>query len=107
MSPARQLVTMVKWGMTPAQALRTATVRGAELMQMQNDIGTLEPGKYADIIAVQGNPINDISVMQKITFVMKGGVVFKNSVPLSPIPKWNFCARDLRSAKRGIPLHSW
>ena len=46
-------------------------------MQMQNDIGTLEPGKYADIIAVQGNPINDISVMQKITFVMKGGVVFK------------------------------
>jgi imidazolonepropionase-like amidohydrolase len=46
-------------------------------MQMQNDIGTLEAGKYADIIAVQGNPLNDISVMQKITFVMKGGVVFK------------------------------
>jgi imidazolonepropionase-like amidohydrolase len=68
---------MVKWGMTPAQALRAATIRGAELMQMQNDIGTLEAGKYADIIAVQGNPLSDISVMQKITFVMKGGVVFK------------------------------
>jgi imidazolonepropionase-like amidohydrolase len=77
MSPARQLVTMVKWGMTPAQALRAATIRGAELMQMQNDIGTLEAGKYADIIAVQGNPLSDISVMQKIAFVMKGGVVFK------------------------------
>jgi imidazolonepropionase-like amidohydrolase len=77
MSPARQLVTMVKWGMTPAQALHAATIRGAELMQMQNDIGTVEAGKYADIIAVQGNPLNDISVMQKITFVMKGGVVFK------------------------------
>ena len=77
MSPARQLVTMVKWGMTPAQALRAATLRGAELMQLQNEIGTVEAGKYADIIAVQGNPLNDISVMQKITFVMKGGVVFK------------------------------
>jgi imidazolonepropionase-like amidohydrolase len=77
MSPARQLITMVKWGMTPAQALRAATIRGAELMQMQNDIGTVEAGKYADIIAVQGNPLADISVMQKIAFVMKGGVVFK------------------------------
>jgi imidazolonepropionase-like amidohydrolase len=77
MSPARQLVTMVKWGMTPAQALRSATIRGAELMAMQNDIGTVEVGKYADIIAVMGNPLTDISVMQKTSFVMKGGVVFK------------------------------
>ncbi len=77
MSPARQLVTMVKWGMTPAQALHTVTIRGAELMQMQNDIGTIEAGKYADIIAVQGDPLADISVMQKISFVMKGGVIFK------------------------------
>jgi imidazolonepropionase-like amidohydrolase len=77
MSPARQLVTMVKWGMTPAQALQAATIRGAELMQMQKDIGTVELGKYADIIAVQGNPLTDIWVMQKTSFVMKGGVVFK------------------------------
>ena len=77
MSPARQLVTMVKWGMTPAQALHAATIRGAELMQIENDIGTVEAGKYADIIAVEGNPLQDISVMQKIGFVMKGGVVFK------------------------------
>ena len=76
-SPARQLATMVKWGMSPAQALRTATLQGAELMQMQGDIGTLEPGKYADIIAVRGDPLADISLMQKIAFVMKGGVVFK------------------------------
>ena len=77
MSPARQLVTMVKWGMSPAQALRTTTLAGAELMGMQNDIGTIEPGKLADIIAVKGNPLSDISVMQKTSFVMKGGVVFK------------------------------
>jgi imidazolonepropionase-like amidohydrolase len=77
MSPARQLVTFVRWGMTPVQALKSITIRGAELMDMQNDIGTLEPGKYADVIAVQGNPLTDISVMQKTTFVMKGGVVFK------------------------------
>jgi len=76
-SAARQVVTMVTWGMTPAQALRAATIRGAELMQMQNDIGTIEEGRYADIIAIRGNPLSDISVMQKITFVMKGGVVFK------------------------------
>ena len=60
MSPARQLVTMVKWGMTPAQALRSITLSGAELMQMQNDIGTVEPGKYADIIAVSGNPLHSL-----------------------------------------------
>ena len=77
MSPARQLVTMVKWGMTPAQALRSITISGAELMQLQTDLGTVEPGKFADIIAVQGNPLSDISVMQKPSFVMKGGVVFK------------------------------
>jgi imidazolonepropionase-like amidohydrolase len=77
MSPARQLVTMVKWGMTPVQALKSVTIRGAELMQMQSDVGTVEAGKYADIIAVQGNPLNDVSVMQKTSFVMKGGVVFK------------------------------
>jgi imidazolonepropionase-like amidohydrolase len=77
MSPARQLVTMVKWGMTPAQALRATTLAGAELMGLQNDIGTVEPGKFADIIAVKGNPLTDISVMQKPSFVMKGGVVFK------------------------------
>lgn len=77
MSPAGQLVTMVNWGMTPAQALRSATIRGAELMQMQNDVGTIKPGKYADVIAVQGNPLADISLMQKVSFVMKGGVVFK------------------------------
>ncbi len=77
MSPARQLVTMVKWGMTPAQALRSTTAAGAELMGMDKDIGTIEPGKFADIIAVSGNPLNDISVMQKTSFVMKGGVVFK------------------------------
>lgn len=77
MSPARQLVTMVKWGMPPAQALRATTLAGAELMGMQNEIGTLEPGKLADIIAVKGNPLSDISVMQKTSFVMKGGVVFK------------------------------
>src|ERR1043166_1745236 len=65
MSPARQLVTMVKWGMTPAQALRATTVAGAEVVGMQNDIGTLEAGKLADIIAVKGNPLSDISVMQK------------------------------------------
>ena len=76
-SPAKQLVTMTRWGMTPVQALRSTTLGGAELMAMDHDIGSIEPGKLADIIAVSGNPLADITVMQKTAFVMKGGVVFK------------------------------
>jgi len=76
-SPAKQLVTMTRWGMTPAQALRSTTLAGAQLMAMDADIGSIEPGKFADIIAVSGNPLADVTVMQNPTFVMKGGVVFK------------------------------
>lgn len=76
-SPARQFPIMVKWGMTPVQALRSATSAAAELMNLQGEIGTIEEGKLADIIAVTGNPLTDISVTQKTAFVMKGGVVFK------------------------------
>ena len=76
-TPAKQFPIMVKWGMTPAQALRSATSSAAELMNLQKDIGTIEEGKLADIIAVTGNPLSDITVLQKTAFVMKGGVVFK------------------------------
>ena len=68
---------MVDWGMTPAQAIRAATVTASELLGMQNQIGTIEVGKYADIVAVPGDPLKDITVLQKVDFVMKGGVVDK------------------------------
>jgi len=66
--------------MTPAQALHTATIFGAELMQMQNDIGTIEPGKYADVIAVSDDPLKDPTVMENVKFVMKGGMVVKDEM---------------------------
>jgi imidazolonepropionase-like amidohydrolase len=76
-NPAVEFPLMVKYGMTPLQALQSATVRGSELLNMQDQIGTIEPNKFADIIAVPGNPLEDVSVLQKANFVMKGGVVYK------------------------------
>lgn len=77
-NPAIQLPLMVQHGMTPAQALRSATVAAAELLQTQRDVGTIEAGKYADIIAVPGNPLDDVGLLQRVTFVMKEGVVYRS-----------------------------
>ncbi len=73
-NPAREFDYMVKYGMTPAQAIRSATSAAADLLGMQDKIGSIEPGKLADIVAVKGNPLQDVTVLEKIDFVMKGGV---------------------------------
>jgi imidazolonepropionase-like amidohydrolase len=75
---ARELELMVQAGFTPAAALRSATVGGAEHIGLSAQIGTLEVGKAADIIAVSGDPLANISVMRSVSFVMKGGRVAKN-----------------------------
>jgi imidazolonepropionase-like amidohydrolase len=77
---AKQFVTMTKFGMTPAQVLRTATFNSADLIGHSKDVGTIEPGKFADIIAVSGDPLQDISIMQNVGFVMKGGVIYKDKL---------------------------
>ena len=77
--PAVEFPYMVKYGMTPAQAIRSATLNAAELLGMQNDVGSIAPGKYADLVAVKGDPLADISVLQKIDFVMKGGEIYKSA----------------------------
>jgi len=77
-NPAVEFPLMVKYGMTPLQALQSATVRASELLNMQDQVGSIEPNKFADIIAVPGNPLDDISVLQKANFVMKGGVIYKH-----------------------------
>src|SRR5215468_5400491 len=77
--PGVEFPYMVKYGMTPAQALRSATLNAAELLGMQNDVGSIAPGKYADLVAVKGDPLADISVLQKIDFVMKGGEIYKSA----------------------------
>lgn len=73
----RELVAMVERGMTPAQALHAATVVSAELVSMEDDLGRLEPGFLADVIAVPGDPTDDITCTSDVRFVMKGGVVYK------------------------------
>ena len=75
-NPAQEFPYMVKWGMTPAEAIRAATVTASQLLGMQDEIGSIEPGKLADIVAVPGDPLKDISVLEKVDFVMKGGVVY-------------------------------
>jgi imidazolonepropionase-like amidohydrolase len=77
---AKQFATMVKFGMTPAQAIRTATQNSADLIGRSKDVGTIEVGKYADIIAVTGDPLQDVTVLQSVGFVMKGGTVYKDKL---------------------------
>jgi len=74
---ARELELMVKYGMTPAAALEADLIHGAKLLDWQDQIGQLKPGFLADVIAVPGNPLEDIGVLKKVAFVMKGGVVYK------------------------------
>jgi imidazolonepropionase-like amidohydrolase len=74
---ARQLPYMVRYGMTPLQALRSATLSAAELMGWEDRVGSLTVGKYADIVAVQGDALADLKSLETVGFVMKGGVVHK------------------------------
>jgi imidazolonepropionase-like amidohydrolase len=68
---------MVKYGMTPLAALQAGLMNGAKLLDWEGKIGILKPGYFADVIAVPGNPLQDISVLQKVSFVMKGGVIYR------------------------------
>ena len=75
----REFVALVKGGMKPVEALQAATVRASELLGLSNQIGTIEAGKFADLMAVKGDPLSDIGNMQKVVFVMKGGEVIKSA----------------------------
>ncbi len=77
---ARQFFYMVKYGMTPAQAIRAATSAAADLIGRREDVGSIQPGRYADIIAVAGNPLQDVRALEKVGFVMKGGIIYKNEL---------------------------
>jgi imidazolonepropionase-like amidohydrolase len=74
---AKQFSRMVEFGMTPMQALQAATINAATLMKQERDLGALQEGFLADIVAVKGNPLEDITLTEDVTFVMKDGVVYK------------------------------
>ena len=75
---AKEFAYMVRYGMTPMQAIQAATTVAAALLDMGDNLGSIEPGKFADIVAVPGDPLADITQLEKVHFVMKAGTVYKN-----------------------------
>lgn len=78
LNEAEEFKYYVEYGMTTMQAIRTGTSEAAELLGWSDRMGTIEPGKWADLVAVSGDPLKDITELEKVKFVMKGGVVYKN-----------------------------
>jgi imidazolonepropionase-like amidohydrolase len=77
---AKEFAYMVRYGMTPMQAIQSSTVIAADLLERPNDMGAIETGKFADIIAVTGDPLKDITELERVVFVMKGGEVVRNEI---------------------------
>jgi len=77
---AKQFAHMVRWGTTPLQAIQAATVNAADLLGWRDLVGALEPGKFADVIGVMGDPLQDVTVLEHVGFVMKGGQIVKDSL---------------------------
>ncbi len=82
---ALEFVYMVEAGMPPLEAIKAATYNAADLLGQLDNLGTLEPGKWADVIAVERNPLEDISALQEVAFVMKAGVIYKQNG--QPVPQ--------------------
>jgi len=74
---AKEFSYMVRYGMTPMQAIQSATSVAAALLGQEANLGTVEPGRYADVVAVKGDPLGDIAELERVSFVMKGGTVYK------------------------------
>lgn len=79
---AKEFSFMVRYGMAPLEAIRSATIVAAELLNAQDDLGVIEAGKYADLIAIAGDPLRDITELERVRFVMKGGVVLRDEISM-------------------------
>jgi imidazolonepropionase-like amidohydrolase len=77
---AKQFAKMVEWGMTPIESIQAATIAAAALLGWSDTVGTLEPGRFADIVAVKGDPTTDVRLLETVSFVMKGGVVVRHDL---------------------------
>lgn len=76
---AKQFAHMVRWGQTPWQAIQAATINAADLLGQTHRLGSIQTGRFADLVAVEENPIQDVTALERVSFVMKGGVVYKNA----------------------------
>ena len=74
---AKQFAYMVRYGMTPMQAIQSATIRAAELLGKEGELGSIAPGRFADLVAVEGDPLADVRVLENVAHVMKGGALIK------------------------------
>jgi len=90
-----------QYGMSPLAALRTTTLNAADLMGWTDRTGSLDPGKWADVIAVSGDPLKDIRVLEHVSFVMKGGVIYKNEAQPTQIDKLSAVALDAQPMRGG------
>lgn len=81
----KQFAKMVQWGLTPMQAIQAATTSAADLIGWKDKVGQIAPGFLADMIAVNADPLADISVLEKVSFVMKGGAIYKNTLTGDPV----------------------
>jgi hypothetical protein len=77
---AQEFPRMVEFGMTPMQAIQSATSRAAELLEMKGRLGVIAPGAYADVVAVSGDPLANVKILENVGFVMKDSKVFKNDL---------------------------
>ena len=77
---AKQFAKMVEWGMKPIDAIQAATVNAADALGWSANVGALEPGHYADLIAVSGDPLSDVRTLESVKFVIKGGTIARNDL---------------------------
>ncbi len=78
---------MVEWGLTPMQAIQAATANAADLIGLKAKAGQLSAGYFADLVAVRGDPIADITLLEKPAFVMKGGAIYKNTLTADAVTR--------------------
>jgi hypothetical protein len=90
---AKEIVWMATHGMTPLEAIRASTVNAAELLGWSDRVGSIAPGKFADMIAVRGNPLQDVTALERVAWVMKGGVVVKDGLGIAKV-------RELMAARQ-------
>jgi imidazolonepropionase-like amidohydrolase len=95
----KQFYHMVKYGLTPMQAIQSATINAADLLDWKDKTGSITKGKLADIIAVDKNPVDDITVLEHVKFVMKDGVVYKNEIAAPPVAEANKSVKVIKAGK--------